>query len=469
MSNIDHQCKEYTDNKDNWNLVSDVCAGESRIKAGLTKYLPKPNPDDKSAANKTRYDQYLARAVFYGATGRTLNGLLGAVYKKDPVLDLPAALDYANKNVDGAGVSLFQQSQKVLSAVLKNGRAGLWVDYPQTEGAVSKAQLASVKPRIIRFEAINIINWRTATVDDEVKLSLVVIHDLHEDQTDPYEGQLIEQIRVLRLEDGIYSVELWRKPKNAFELVDSFVPTDGSGKPWREIPFVFVGSENNDPTVDAIPLLDLANINLAHYRNSADYEDSVYFCGQPQPWISGLDEEWRNYFEEKGIYIGARAPMLLPENGAFGFAQAQPNTLVKEAMDQKEQQMIALGARLVERGSVAKTATEAQNENESQHSVLSLAASNVSDAYQTALTWAALFANSTDAGSFELNKDFIEATLDAQMLQAIIAAWQNGTLPSADLWDQFRKYGLIDPEKSDEDIQEEIENSPKGLALEDGD
>ena len=61
----------------------------------------------------------------------------------------------------------------------------------------------------------------------------------------------------------------------------------------------------------------MAALNLAHYRNSADYEDSVFFNGQPQPWMAGLTEEWRDWLKKEGIVIGSRVILPLPENGSF--------------------------------------------------------------------------------------------------------------------------------------------------------
>jgi hypothetical protein len=98
-------------------------------------------------------------------------------------------------------------------------------------------------------------------------------------------------------------------------------------------------------------------INHGHYRNSADYEDSVWFCGQVQPYMTGLDTNWRDHLEKKGVKIGSRSPLLLPKEGSFGYAQAQPNMLAKEAMDSKRDYMVQLGARLIEQNATAKTAT----------------------------------------------------------------------------------------------------------------
>ncbi|MCP6133308.1 DUF4055 domain-containing protein, partial [Klebsiella pneumoniae] len=127
---------------------------------------------------------------------------------------------------------------------------------------------------------------------------------------------------------------------------------------WDEIPFTFVGAQNNDPSIDESPLAALVEINLGHYRNSADYEDSVFFCGQVQPVISGLDTAWRDWLQDKGIRVGSRSPFLLPKEGSFTYAQAQPNTLAKEAMDSKRDYSVQLGARLIEQNGAVKTATQ---------------------------------------------------------------------------------------------------------------
>ena len=467
-NNVTFQREDFRNALNDWQLVADVCAGEKAVKARGETYLPKPNPHDKSKENDERYKQYKARAVFYNATGRTLQGLVGAVFRNWPVLTAPGALDYVEDDADGAGVSIFQQSQKVLAEVVKKGRHALLVDYPNVEAPASKAQQEAglIRASVISINAEQVINWRSEKVGGSHRLALVVIAEKAEQETeDGFGVESVDQYRVLRLIEGRYTVEVWRQIEGEWTVAETYQPTDGKGQHWNNIPFTFVGAQNNDPEVDAAPLHDLARLNVAHYRNSADYEDSAFFVGQAQPWISGLTEEWRNHLEESGIYIGSRTPILLPEGGSFGFAQAQPNTLVKEAMDQKERQMVALGARLVERGQAVKTATEAQAENEAQHSVLSLVANNVSEAYTLALSWAAKFMNAPEEAEYSLNQDFIEQKLDAPMLTALVGAWQSGRLPSSDFWAQLRKFGIIDPEKDDEEIQEELDSEGTGLGL----
>lgn len=471
MTDVTTQHTDYTSNCAKWCCVEDAAAGEAAVKAKKDRYLPRPNPTDKSPDNCARYEQYLARAVYYNATGRTLGGLTGLAFSSAPEVEVPAPVDFVQQDVSGAGLTLIQQAQAVLGEVLKTGRAGLLVDYPPTDAPVSKADEngGDIRPTVTFYPATAIINWRTVRRAGRTVLSLVVLSEQHE-IPDGFGAKSETQYRVLRLEP-VYTVEIWRKiadPKTRelkWIVADSYLPTRGDGKPWQEIPFQFVGSKNNDWNVDDAPLYDLAVLNLAHYRNSADYEDSVFFCGQPQFYIAGLTEEWRDHLEKQGIYVGSRAVLPLPQGGSAGILQAQPNTLAKEAMDGKQKQMAALGARLIQADITVKTATQQKSEDTVAHSVLSLTCDNVSSGYAQALEWFGIFANVEGDTVFQIPTEFASSELDAQMLAALLQLVQSGNLPQTDLWSRLRNAGLIDSTKTDEMIQEEIDSQSPGLGL----
>jgi hypothetical protein len=471
-NDVDTRRAEFTAAEPLWRAVEDACAGEAAVKAGKTTYLPRPNPSDKSSAADERYLQYLARAVYMNATGRTLQSLTGLAFKHWPQIERPEALAYLEDNADGAGVGLVGQAQLTLGHVLKTGRAGLLVDYPPVAAPVSRADQAAGNGQatIALYVPSAIINWRTEKRGGRVVLTLVVLVETAS-VPDAFGQMDIEQRRELRLTPGGYVVRLWQKLRNAasgqmeWVRTGELVPLDGNGRPWQEIPFTFVGAVNNDTGVDPAPLYDLAVLNLAHYRNSADYEESVYFTGQPQYWISGLDQQWVKLLEEKGVVVGSRAILPLPKDGAAGILQAQPNTLAKEAMGAKEQQMAALGARLLVPGEATQTAQKTRSDDATAHSVLSLACDNVSEAYVRAMAWAAQFMRVAGAVDFAINTDFTGATVDAQQLTAVVGAWQAGKIPDADGWAYLRSVGLIDAQKTDEEIKGEIESSSAGLAL----
>lgn len=449
-----------------WAKVNDVVAGERAVKDKKTEYLPKPNPTDTSEDNTKRYDQYVERAVFFNPTGRTLEGLIGIAFKRGPEITVPASMDFVRADIDGAGGGISNQSRRVLEDLLKAARCGLLADFPVTNSAISQAQqqTENIHASITTYAAKSIINWR---LDDKQNLILVVLAESVE-EPDDFGTISIEQWRELALDEGQYVVRLWRKHAETSKpfVFKEFTPLDAAGKPWHEIPFTFVGAVDNNSEIDKAPLLDLACLNIAHYRNSADYEESAFFVGQPWLTVAGLDDQWADKYFKENVYVGSRAVTLLPQGGSAEILQADPNTLAGAAMDKKEKQMVAMGARLLTHGEAIKTAEQSRSETAAAHSVLSLAASNMALAYTRVLEWVAAFTRgATGTISYTMPVDYTGLNADPNLLNALVAAWQSGALPKTDLNTSLRQLGAIDPEKSDEDIDGEIEGEGGGLGL----
>jgi Mn-containing catalase len=99
----------------------------------------------------------------------------------------------------------------------------------------------------------------------------------------------------------------------------------------------------------------------------------------------------------------------------------------KDGMLHKEKQMVALGARLAEPNTqIEKSATEASLEETAEISILSHAAQNISEAYVQAFKWASLFLGATGEIVFDLNTDYLAASLGAQEREQLIKEWQIG-------------------------------------------
>ncbi|EMK1731264.1 DUF4055 domain-containing protein [Salmonella enterica] len=440
-----------------WTRIRDVCQGAEPVKAKGPVYLPLLNPDDKSKRNEQRNQSYRDRAVFYNITGNTKIGLLGMAFRKDPTFKAPDKLGYLMENADGAGTSIYQQSQQVLESVLEVARDGLYVDYAEE----------TAQAIVLRYRAESIINWRTERVRGKDILVLVVLREVLE-VPDGYAFKERVQYRELAMEEGHFVCRLWRRsgPEESgpFEVFDEMIPRPQAGQFWDEIPFTFVGAQNNDPTIDDSPLSSLVEINLGHYRNSADYEDSVWFCGQVQPYITGLDEKWRDWLQESKTRVGSRSAILLPVGSQYGYAQAQPNMLAKEAMDSKRDYMVQLGARLIEQNMAAKTATQASSEESTSTSVLGICVANVAEAYTRVLGWCARYAGQSDTGvSYAISQEFIQRVADSGMVATIVSAWQSGALRNEDMVRIFQKLDLIDPAANPDEVINDLLNTPPRL------
>lgn len=451
-----------------YDLIRDCLAGELHMKKKRDKYLPIPNAADKSKDNEARYNAYIERAVFYGVSKRTLAGLVGQIFLRDPVVEVPSLLEPLKADMSGSGVTMDQFASMCSANALSYGRVGVFIDYPDTDTPATAAQIQAgkVRPAVLMFKAWQVINWRTIVIDGREVLSLVVIYESVVADDDGFETKTKEQWRVLSLrpqavatvlqsddlQAGIvtepegpllYTVEVWERGSDGFSVSESYEPKDSSGARLTEIPFMFVGVHNNDANPDDPPLYDLASLNVAHYRNSADYEESVFIVGQPTPVFAGLTEDWVKNVMKGEVRLGARGAVLLPVNGSAELMQAQPNTLAKEAMDQKERQMVALGAKLVEQKSVQRTLGEAELENASESSVLSNVGKNVELAVKFALTWCATFLGA-DAASidYQLNTEFDLTSMDPQARAALIADWQAGGITTSEYRANLRRAGI---------------------------
>lgn len=468
--NIDHVLPEVIEATEDWEKIRDVVNGERAVKK-RGKYLRYLMPTDKSAQNVQRNIMYAWAAVFYGVTKRTLKGMIGQVVAKPATLTVPADLEFLQDDIDGGAVSIEQQSRQALSDCLSVGRLGLLTDYPKVDNLPARPTRADllegrIRPSVQYYFAEQIINWRVEMVKGQRKLTLVVLFENYTKTDDGFKKEDGDQWRALRLVNNEYFVQVYRKNEaGEFVVVPelSSKPLDSTGKPFDEILFTIVGSDNNDPGIDDAPLLDMADLNLAHFRNSADHEDSVHLVGQPTLVLTGLtkgwiDEVWKdNETMPNGVALGSRTPIPLPENSDAKMLEVTPNTLVFEAMKYKEEQMKALGAKLVEPKVGNRTLGEAQMDEASEASVLMSCAKNVSAGYTRAIRWAARFVGAavTEDMGFELNTDFEISRMTTDARRQLLAEWQQGAISFTEYRSILRRAGIAT--QTDEEAQAEID------------
>lgn len=439
-----------------YTLIRDCIAGGDAVKAKGRVYLPMPNSYDQSAENIARYQDYKMRAVYYGVSERTLAGMIGQVFTVEPIVKVPTNLEPVVKDASGDGVPLVQQAQACEETVLSYGRAGLYVDYPRTNGPVTVQQQneGSVRPTISLYDPDNVINWRTITVGSKILLSLVVLRERYELSDDGFAATFETQYRVLRLKNGLFEVDVWRGKSGAYAPVPEMhaEPTDAQGKRLTSIPFTFVGAVDNTVKISQPPMYAICALNIGHYRNSADYEESVFMTGQATPVITGLTTQWVNEILKGRVELGSRAAVALPEGASAELLQMEERSAAFEAMEHKERQMVALGAKLVEQQTVQRTATEVSGEEAAETSILQTITNNVSAAYKFALEWCAIFHGGLtieqDAGvaddenaalRFKLNTDYTIASVGATEVTTALNAWDKDAITFTEMRTTLKK------------------------------
>lgn len=472
---VKFQRQEYTDMVDRWKRCEDVAAGQDTIHASGTKYLPK-------LADQTNedYDAYKNRTPFYNATWRTIVGLQGMLFRKPPTVQVPPKVEPMLQNITLDGTPLHIFALELSEECLKLGRVGVFVDFPEVDvvhATAADAKAGNYRPLLKMYKAGTIINWKTKTVNNATVLSMVVLTECAAIPVDEFEDKEQTQYRVLDLIDiidpvtgvvkSVYRVRVFIVKEDAGKEVDALISTTYpmiDGEVLDYIPFQFIGVDDVDSEIDEPPLIDLVDMNLMHYRVSADYEHGCHFTGLPTPVISGYTPEAKG---EK-FYIGSMTAWVFPNANATAtyleFKGDGLNALEKN-LARKEGQMAILGARMLEvsRGSGVESADTAAIHRGGEQSMLSSVAQAISIGVEKALTVFCKFAGADPTVKFSLNRDFFPVPMDSLTITALIAGWQNQAYSYQTLFDNLQRGEVISLDVTAQSEQAAIKANPPPL------
>lgn len=444
-----------------WEKCRDAAEGQDAVHAKGARYLPK-----LSEQTEAEYQAFKGRALFYGATGRTVDGLSGLVFRRPPAVEVLAAVEYLLEDVDTSGTPLLTFAERVVEEVLQVGRVGLLADYPPMDGIRTQAEekAAGGRPYVRIYKAEAIINWRVERINNRNQLSLVVLKEAREEDVDGFETKVVPVWRVLRLVGGTYTVETWEKVKaatgadqDAWVLTSQVSPMMG-GKPMNFIPFEICGPMGLEPGVAKPPIKDLADVNLSHYRTTADYEHGLHFTGLPTPLVFGHEFQATEKFALGSTVVkgfanpDAKAEFL--EFKGEGLKQLAARLVEKEEM------MAALGARMLAGDKRQVEAAEtAAIHRAGENSVLSSLANAVSALLTRALNYCAMWAGVAPEARVALNTDYLPSGMAAQELTALVGAWQAGAISHLTLLDNLQRGEIarqgVDADKEMADIEAE--------------
>lgn len=460
--------KQYDAFKWKWRRCRDVIAGKDAIiqngRTGEryigTLYNPAYNSDvylpRLVGQSDGEYLAYQERAGFFNATGRTLDALTGLIFTKDPQYQLPTAIAPYAEDITLSDINLREFSEQVVEQQIAVGRVGIMVDYPQgipTDLTVAAAEALNARPFLRWYSAEAIINWRTTIINGARVMTLVVLREEAEILEDEFTATSQVQYRVLDLTAEGYRVRVMDEEG----VTKSEVYPLMMGQPMRFIPFTILGANSCDPDVQKPPLLDLIDTNLAHYRNSADYEHGLHFTGLPTPYVAGVQLS-----EGQVLSIGSQSAWVFPDPSAkaeFLEFKGQGLGTLRDAMKDKEQRMAVLGARMLVD---EKKSTEAYGTVElrtaGERSVLASIARSASDAIRRSLDWMAAWVGAPQTTEFALNTDFGATRMQPQMLTALVAAWQSDALPMSVLFDNLQRGELVRPDMTFEQYEAQIDD-----------
>lgn len=455
---------DYTEILPKWNRIRDCFGGRDTVLSAGAKYVPLL-PGADANANKA----YRERGNFYNALARTVGGMNGAIFQEAPDVSMPTSAQPLLDDITLTNVSFESFSTEIGKETVMIGRYGVLVDMPVQPIAVGATPrlIADMRPYCVGFCAENIVNWRTERIDGDQILTLVVLSEEISvpDADDLFTQRQVCQYRVLLLRDGKCMRQLWQQKQDndkEYAMIEE-VALMRRGEPLTFIPFYFFGALTPTPDIEVPPLMDLADINLAHWRNSVDHEYGLHLVALPTPWMSGGKGG-----DDGPKKMGPSVVWELELQGSAGMLEFTGKGLeaIVAAMDEKKKQMATLGARLIEDApSVGETASAVKLRHSSETASLKTIAQSLEEGLvqvlQACLWWEGTEATPQDTEvEVELNKEYLNVRATPQEMQVALLALQAGEL-SFETWYNLLITGGwaregVDVEQEQKDIKKRV-------------
>lgn len=410
--------------------------GGRAVKEAGVRYLPQLKSQDGE-----QYRNYKERALFFAITSKTVSALVGMVMVREPQVEASDGLDPYFK--DNQGAQFLEICSTTAQEVLLTGAYGLYIDAPAEGG----------EPRICRYTRENVINWE---LDGDGRPTMVM---LRETVQVPKQGDRYEK------EDKVYYRELWLDSSGVFNVtmyddkkvpVASFVPTVRR-QPMDHIPFFMINPLGVSFDLAKPPMMDIVDLNISHYRTSADLEHGRHFTGLPTPVIVGAEAGTT-------LYIGSEAAWVIPNaDGDVKYLEFTGQGLqsLEKAMVEKQSQMASMSARMLDnskRGSEAAETVKLRYMSETA-GLITVVRSVEDGLNQVYAEIADIVGEPVPV--IQMNKEFMDPKLTAAELTALFKGYIDGALTTDTLIYNLRKGDVISAKETDETIRAEMDERRK--------
>lgn len=441
--------EEYRRRKPLWEKVSHLLGGTRVMREQSDLYNPR-NPAESPAA----YFRRMRAAEVVGLFRRTLRGLAGMVFRKNPILqdDVPVQLKDLAENIDAAHTHLDRFLYNCFYSLLSYGVGGILVEYPSTPGAEALSSEEEAKlglrPYWSWYTAPNVLQvlYTTDEASGAQVLSLVVLREMVEERRGLFGRETVTQYRVLqRLAKGSIIGTTYRRSRmvsSAWLVTGRYYVSN-----QEEIPFVpmVIAPDGGSPTTADPPLLDLADLNIAHWQVLSDHRWSLHMASMPLYVFTGRGEgEEIKLSTSVGIDLPKGADCKIVEH--TGAALSATRTELQDI----ETRAAAQGMSMLQRETrAAETAQAKAIDKSEQDSTLASAARGLQDGAEQALQYTARYLRLPSGGQIRINMEFGALSITALEIQAYSAMVEKGQLSVDTLWDILEERGNILPEDFD--------------------
>lgn len=444
-------------------VCRDCHGGHLRVNnAGLT-YLPKAQGE-----SATNYTNRLARSFFHNFFSTAINGMVGLIYRKDPVLEGVGVIEEHWENIDLEGTNGDVWVKSITEDAMVAGHAAILVEFPEMPEGATRADELEVRPYWVAVKKKDILSWRTMNIAGVKTLVQVVIRQRRwvadgrfgEKMAETY--LVIERGVLLRREEGSAAGETavrWQELMiNDNGVVD--VLRDGLYRNQTEIPLAEVQTSGYRSMFESEPpLVDVAFLNLAHYQMWSDYNTAIHKTNVPVLVLTGVKSRDADG-NPVTVTVGPNTVLTLENPQADGKYVSHDGAALgstKDAMDALKADIGTMSlSMLAPQKRTAETAEAKRLDKSQSDSALSTTARSVQDALETAMGYHMRYLGLEFTGSVSVNRDFEGLLLDAPLMQAYATLYEVGFPPRVIL-QKLQEGGRIPEDENLDELLAEME------------
>lgn len=458
VSNVTNRHPRFEEYLEVWRLMRHTVDGEDEVKRHGPIYLPMKSGTAAIKDEKLRtaaYHSYKHRAEFPELVSPTIIGSGGMLTDQAPTIELPPQMEYLLEDADGAGTTMEMFHKKVVNEVLTTGRYGI-LPGPLPDGTFT----------LTGYKAEHIINWDH---DERFRVNFVVL-----DETawyrNPETNGWFRRFRYLELsidpDTGAYVAQRWTADDHDGEQVIATRPDQSN---LDTVPFVFINTLGLQADPDDVPMYGLAKIALRIYRLDADYMQGLHMTSEPTPYVTGFDDATTAIANDQvPTTIGASNLWILPKGATADFLEFSGPGLEAQAkaIQSSLDRAAVFGASMLT--SAKGTGVESgdsrrlrlRDQQSLLRSVAKTTAAGIEKALRNIASWMGLDPKTVTVRPY---LDFVDFSLTAQELTAMVAGWQSGAYSKRTLFENMQRADMIPAERTFEDEQELIDQEGPAL------
>jgi hypothetical protein len=417
-----------------WDKISSVLGGTETMRASGTMYLPQHDRESNAA-----YDERLNRTILINTTEQTLNGWVGRPFSKPMQVNanIPDELAMLLEDVDRQGNDLDVFCRNWFRDGLAKGFSHVLVDFPALQGdgprTLADDRAAGLRPYFVHLPPENVIAAHAEMVNGVETLTHVRVHE-QEVVRDGFEEMVVDRIRVY--EPGLVEVYEKRGTKGREEWV--VVESYNYDLPY--IPIVTFYAQRDGFMVSKPPLLDLVNMNIAHWQSQSDQTAVLTVARFPMLASSGM-------MDDDEVVVGPNQWLATRDpQGRVYYVEHSGKAINSGRMDllDLEEKMAKYGAEFLTKKPGRQTATARALDSAEAISPLQDMTHRFVDSVNLAMQYASDWLGIESGGTVDLHTDFGLSSSDAGALTALTEARRSRDISRETYLRELQRYNVLD-------------------------